>query len=301
MRELVNHDRVALSLASWGVLSNETFQADVVSDNPLLFRTLSRTRDSHLLRFATPLDLPRLAQQHPELQAEAQAFDRQLMAFDIDYTARVGTGAMLRNVVANRLALESGRSPGTRPRALVVFSSADHNGALHSPRIEKLAKAYDVVYYDVATEDDLIAALQASAEHRRADLFLLAGHGNGLAMRLGDTTAEDFADEERFVLDLTDREQLLAAGIAKAVAPGGRMMAISCSNARGRGARNNLANMYSNILPEARVYAAVFPTNASIQLTNDGLFLQPRYVGGARTGYEIAPLTQRMQEGPPRN
>ncbi|MBN1913106.1 MAG: hypothetical protein JW788_01760 [Candidatus Omnitrophica bacterium] len=180
----------------------------------------------------------------------------------------------IREIISNRIVLN--RPGDNRPVAVIIYPVSDWNGAfavgqdaLHS----LIAAGYRVIYYEVATEDEMIAALKNATQYDKASFILIGGHGTASTLSFGTVDpakGKIYPDEEAFTLDLNDETQMLEAGIGSSLAEGGVVALLSCSTGEGECSQNNVANMLYRIFPQAQsVIAPMSPTNITRFIFDD--------------------------------
>jgi hypothetical protein len=287
MRRLVATDASLLLAASPSLLADDRFLRDVVHDNPLLLRTQRRDGDGRVISRRVPFDIDALLEKYPELATERRALEEDLAALDIEYPDRFAGGAMLQAVVRNRRALARDERLSGRPLVVVFYPKSDWNGALYFPRLDGLVEAHDPVYFEAEVDHELPESLASAARAKPIDLLILGGHGNATSLSLGDGDPRDTSNggyEERS-LDLSDRAEIPPSATAAHLAAESQVLAISCSNASGRGRVPNMAQWYAELFPRSTIFTSVFPTNLQLRLSEDGRFRGPSWDLGPVTGH----------------
>lgn len=170
----------------------------------------------------------------------------------------------LREIVRNRI----NDSPDTRPLAVVIYAVSDWNGAFtcHKDALHSLVAAgYRLMYYEVSSEEEMVAALNSATQGQDAAVLVIGGHGTSSAVSFGTADPAERvirADEEMFTLDLSDEAGMSASGIRDRLQDGGVVILISCSTGEGECGQDNIANMLFRLFPQAgRVIAPTTPTN----------------------------------------
>ena len=172
-------------------------------------------------------------------------------------------------IVNNRLNDLDPNDRDPRPLALMIYPEADHNTAFEKSQAiiqDLIDKGYKIMYYEVDNENDFIAGFKSATRNQLAQIVIIGGHGDQDSTALGneDPTKTGTADAQRDEtkdLDLSDLAQLQAAGLADCVVPNATIISVSCSTGRGRADGPNMANMWSQVFPGAKVYAPTIPTN----------------------------------------
>lgn len=188
----------------------------------------------------------------------------------------------LREIVANRLAAK----PDGRPLAIVTYPKSDKNNAfaLHGLDFveDLMKKGYRVMFYQIGSRQDLASSLKGAVgvgdQRQRADLIVLAGHGNQRSIEFNS----DLPEKERS-LTIDDAGWLLESGVSEVLADGGSILLHACSTgANGTGAKN-IANMLRIAFPHAgkgRIIAPMADEEGVQQLLYD----EDGRVNGAKFG-----------------
>ena len=150
-----------------------------------------------------------------------------------------------------------------RPLAVVIYPTDDSNGAFSKEDnseliIGKLAKeGFRVMYYEVGKVKQWVSALEEATQYQKARAIFIGGHGSYDTVQLGGDEA----------ISLEDEKYLRNSGITEALEEKGTAVLISCSTGAGLKDRDNIANMFSRLFPQAE---AVFAPSTS---TNFGKFI----------------------------
>jgi hypothetical protein len=152
-------------------------------------------------------------------------------------------------LVINRLAALDPSRRDSRPLALVIYPKSDNNGAYEKNSklfYEIIAKGYRIMYYEAGTQEEFVSAFRAGTEYRRASLIIVGGHGSQYSTILGDGVS----------LNIGHERWLVGQKLATRVADDAVVILSSCSNGKGGKLGNNMANMWSRLLPGRKVFAA---------------------------------------------
>lgn len=231
-------------------------------------------------------------------QALAARYQRQLedlRRLGIRFPERLRPPALLRELIANR---SQPRPPSDkRPLALAIFSTSDFNGAFEQNSLADLTRAYRVLYVEVSSDEELLAALETHTRAEPAALLLIGGHGEPKSLRLGEDqrgagrdrfSGDRDRSNEQLFLDREDGDQI-GDRLRRAVARGGHIVLKSCSTGSGGYDGYNLASTVAALAPQAYVHAPLQPTNNRLQLDAQGRFAAPGFWHGASETLTIAP------------
>lgn len=161
-----------------------------------------------------------------------------------------------------------------RPACLIVYGVDDHNGAFTNHNLDRLSRAYRVVYYDIPCEASFLASMKEGVCPGLA-LVVIGGHGTQNSTRFGT------GSHEGNLLDLSDTdmaEQLRALRIGRIP-----VVLMSCSTGRGQfGGEgiDNIAELVHSYFPLATVYAPLEDDYCVFELNDEGLFVSPGYMCG---------------------
>jgi hypothetical protein len=258
------------------LLRDRTFDAEVsMAFPPVLDRFGAELREE-------------LFQLRPELRQRYETVKQQLKDLGIEDPMRLRSSKLLDEVLRNRLAPESDKDK--RPTALLVFgkTTADPTRAFYHNNLDDLTKHYRVMYYEASSEDQLMAALRDGSKRDTAELLMVGGHGNREGLNLGRD--HDHYDgprapgekdpSEALLLDLTDEDQLKAAGLQNVLRPDAKVVLDSCSTGEGGAEGTNLANVMARVFPGREVIAPMEPVTVKLRVDDEGRFVDPGYSHG---------------------
>lgn len=266
--------RSSMAFVSPALKSNPDFLLRCAQKDPLLLDKLSPPMRSAVCA------------QDRTLERQCQDLRQQLEALHIQNPDRFDLPT-LRHLIRNRQADDPADK---RPVALFIYPQADWNGAFEFNSVRDLSSSHRVMYYEVGSDDDMIAAWKQGTAARKASLVEIGGHGERQLTAFG---AEDPARSERenegSYLDLSDGDQLRNANLSAGLLPGAHVVVGSCSTGSGRDDAPNVANLLATYLPRAYVHAPVIPTNHRSQLDAQGRFLSPGFLEGSTYEYVVQP------------
>ena len=178
-----------------------------------------------------------------------EGIDKRCVGLNIEFLSRFGTWKVLNEVIINRQNIDK---PDGRPLAVLIFAKFEYNGALEVDNQigELISRGYRVIYFEVGTKDEFIAALKDSTAAQRAKLFLVSAHGEQNAILLG----KDSISQEEFHIN-PHQEDELKEKIQGCLTDDSVIVLSSCYAGKGREEENNLANMMKRIFPQAKVFA----------------------------------------------
>ncbi|MFA5090978.1 MAG: LysM peptidoglycan-binding domain-containing protein, partial [Candidatus Omnitrophota bacterium] len=148
-------------------------------------------------------------------------------------------------------------SPDGRKLAVVIFSTADHNGALFTEENNTLfdsliKKGYRLMYYEAATDDEMVDVLRDATKDEQASLLLIGAHGSSSRLKFGsEPLVNEGIPSEGYFLDLEDEHELRRIQISDSLKDGGSILLMSCGTGAGHCDEANLANMLYRVFPEA--------------------------------------------------
>lgn len=166
-----------------------------------------------------------------------------------------------------------------RPLAVIIYPDNDDGRGFFElnafgDNIDRLTRAYRVVYYDVASDLEMALSLAeaTSARGQAASLLMLGGHG------AQTTTSFGYGSKEAARLDLKDLAKL--QHLTLCLQKGAKIILASCSTGAGsfeEAGVQNIAELLSLIWPDCFVFAPRSDTMVDMQLDNQGRFLAPGY------------------------
>lgn len=143
-----------------------------------------------------------------------------------------------------------------RPVVIVLLAKSDHNGALNSTgrKLEHLIpREYRVLCLECQTDAEAdrkaieLRGLLDASKSPGAELFIINGHGNPQAIRLGDSKE---GNSESFLIDVEDRNKLTNLGLL--LKPGGQVILRSCSTGAQNGIVDNIGTfLKKEVFPHA--------------------------------------------------
>ncbi|HQJ16243.1 MAG TPA: hypothetical protein PLJ26_07135, partial [Candidatus Omnitrophota bacterium] len=146
-----------------------------------------------------------------------------------------------------------------RPLAVVIYPSADYNGAFMSGSgsVHQLIEhGYRVMYYEADTDTEIEVCLVNGTQNGAvpAAVLIVGGHGSQQSLSLGCSEGEEC------LVDFSDYGQL--SGLRDMLADGGTIILYSCSNGQGLNEQANMANMWAQLFPNAaHVFSMTEPSN----------------------------------------
>ncbi len=248
--------------------------------NPLTLEILEKAE-----REGTPTCRLALIAANPKLEADKRTLRARLDRAHINWPGRFGTRAMLEEILTNR---ENPERTDGRPLAVLVESASDYNGAMYHTRYDALTKNTRVMYYEAASDRELVSAVRQATTKQPASLLLISGHGTQKTLEL----EESFFRFDRALLDTSDEEMLDQARLPALLKAGGSIVLQSCTTGEGKQSGNNLARMFGRLFPQAHVYAPTVVTNNWLQWSDDGHFVGPGFLPGKPFTYHIAPTAK---------
>lgn len=139
-----------------------------------------------------------------------------------------------------------------RPLALVVFPTADYNGAFAQNSFvlkNLIERGYRVRYYEASNEDEFIQSVLKGAAGEKTSLLIFGGHGSQGEMQLGEPPSPR-SDNENYSIDISDVAKLRASGISSVVKEGEtNIILVACSTGKGGNGAENLANALLEVFP----------------------------------------------------
>ncbi len=251
--------------------------------------------DPLILDLIPPENAADLLTSDPIIRRKYTALHRGLKRYGIEHSEYFPGIDTLREILRNREADDPGDN---RPLALVFFGR-ESGTAGKTNRLDELSKHYRVLYYEVETDKQLLTNFKVATQHRKADLLLIAGHGEPRSIALGAQQMGRYTHNEEKYLDLSDLPQLTDGGFGDRLAPGAMVILKSCSTGKGKYGATNIANTIAQAAPQAVVYAPTLDTNnllrfnAEGRISDPGFFLpnqQVHVVGAAHPG-PTTPIT----------
>jgi len=119
---------------------------------------------------------------------------------------------------------------------------------------------YRIMFYEASNTKEWIKAFKAGTENQQGSLLIVTGHGSEDYWNDLDRVELGFGMPGRLLL--SDEKQLKGAGISGGLLPEAQIIIESCSAGKGREGRNNIANMFRRIFPQAAkkgIWAATKP------------------------------------------
>lgn len=251
------------------------FMEAVVHANPLV---LSVIQDNETMV---------TAQLFPKLRSDYQSFFEQLNTLDILHPARLGTFEFAKEVIRNRQTAK----PDNRPLAIVVYPRVDGSGAFGQGRLYQLMKNYRVLYYEAASDEQLIAAIKRSTIEQQADVLILGGHGTAEKIALGASPRSKTATDESLFVDLSDASKFKHAECQRWLNRNCKIVLESCSTGA-TNARENIAEFFGGLFPQAEIFAPMNDTDNFLRFDQKGHLLGPGFSGGSRMTRRISPQSK---------
>jgi len=152
---------------------------------------------------------------------------------------------VLKNRLANKLnhPLISSSSGGSKGTAVVVYPKSDHNNAFLKPKSIKqlIDRGYSVLYYEVASPQEMVEALRDGTKNGQAPLsfLLVAGHGTPDSIQFGN------ADNEEALLT-SDHIALKDGSLSQYFNPDAEALLISCSTGAVSSKGINMVQAFAN-------------------------------------------------------
>jgi hypothetical protein len=157
--------------------------------------------------------------------------------------------------IAELISNRTGPVKDSRPIALLVFSEHDQGGAFSvNSRIgELMRKGYKVIYYQVAKDTEVSAAIRHTGGEQKVSLLIVAGHGEAKGIALGNYPSNKKSEREQYDLALTDENKM--SGLSVFLEDKAAIVLQSCSTGQGRGEQENMANMFHRLFPQAEIWS----------------------------------------------
>ncbi|MDD5584440.1 MAG: hypothetical protein PHV55_05255, partial [Candidatus Omnitrophica bacterium] len=161
----------------------------------------------------------------------------------------------LREIVKNR----ANNKSDDRPIAVVIYPASDDNGyfALTKDLFSDLiAHGYRVIYFEVATKEELYQALDVATTQARAQVLIFGGHGHPTVMRLGVSRDEDInSNNLKYTLRTDDVKDSMGDYLEK----DGVVILNSCNTGRDGRTKEGLLTRFKKVFSHARI--VVGPTD----------------------------------------
>lgn len=192
------------------------------------------------------------------------------------YPERFGSLSTVLALWANRKRFDVGILD-PRPTALLLYNKNDSNGAFISSELPDAFVddgRFNVLYYEVATEDEIAKYLKSTSHNGQNPIHTLvfAGHGERFSINFGRELArEDTFEREKKNLDREDFFLGPFSKLARHLLPNGQVILYACTTGQGGAKRANLANAIAKRLPTtATIMTEQNAGNISeIQFTDD--------------------------------
>lgn len=215
----------------------------------------------------------KLFNKDPTLRFLYNRLQQQLKIAKIEHAERIPGGTALHAILRNRLDPDP---EDDRPVAVVISPRVDSNGAFrdNANNLHRLSRAYRVMYYEVETDTDVVAAVKNAHQLGPIELLVLGGHGSRDQINLGANIVPLWLNE-KYYFDNGDIDEM--AQIRRHLAPGAHIVTDSCLGGEGRERADNLANALHKAFPEQHIWAATISTNNNFIFDENGKFIEPGY------------------------
>lgn len=300
MLKCIKRGGYAIQLADDSLRDDKNFILDAVKENYEVLRfapSLQKDKEVVLAAMMQNTDaielLSKSLKKDPDvLEAffgqpsyDYKSLSEDLIKFDIDFPERFDLET-LSKIVQNRKGLDVNEK---QPLAVVIYPKLDDNGAFKNNQMSQLiSRNYQVLYYEAGSDSEVYALLKEviSQSGKKADLFVLGGHGINTSINMGGAEAElrskalkafesgwlfnfkelmDIADQLGNIgdaddIDVSDSDEMIKKNLAELLSDESVIVVESCSTGQGMDAGNNVANLMSKVFPQATIYAPTVPT-----------------------------------------
>ncbi|MDP3639709.1 MAG: hypothetical protein Q8R53_00715 [Nanoarchaeota archaeon] len=154
-----------------------------------------------------------------------------------------------------------------KPLAVIIHNKNDKTEAFSNARyITELLRVldhYSVCLFETDNRTEAFRDIEraATAGKKKISLLILGGHGDPYSLNLGETAAPDDENDEMKHLEREQERYLSAldgarfAEMEKYISPDGKIVLVSCSTGAKIANGKNLAEVISEAIPHATVYA----------------------------------------------
>jgi len=176
--------------------------------------------------------------------------------FNIDFSYRFDYQT-IQEIIKNRSASCERIEKDARPLAVVIYTKHDPHLSFYRTQIHELIDyGYNVIYFEAEKEDEVYKALRSATYCKKADLFVLAGHGNKRSISMGaPDPAKHETGDETFNIDVSDEKEMIFHELRNCLSKRSIVILESCSTGEGKKGAKNVANMIGRIFPQAQVFA----------------------------------------------
>lgn len=212
-------------------------------------------------------------------------FKKYLSENGIRFPERVLSIETALTLIANRKSLAS---PDSRPTALLLYNTSDHNGAFGDhgtvPVLDTFVKSgkFRVLYYEAGSEGEFAEIRKniVKTTGKRIHTLILAGHGNADSLALGgdDPANVDWLKKERAYIDIGDFNAGEMDELGSQMEAAGQVLLFACSNGSGHAEQDNLANRFIQTLPGRRILSSRKSTNLDSLRINGDLSLGVEWI-----------------------
>lgn len=199
---------------------------------------------------------------HPEVR---RAYDRlvgEARSLGIRDLGRFHTTALLREIIKNR---KNVNWCDSRPLAVVLFSTEDHNLSLRANRLIDLSRRYRVLYYEVSNVQQVRNNIEEATRAQKASLLHFMGHGDGSGIDL----------DVHNRLDMSNVAVL--KNFALRVVENGYVFVSSCRTGKSGLHGSDFTTKLAEVFPHAIVVSPLETTFSAFTFNNDWMVVGIRY------------------------